>query len=90
MLLTVTVKPNSKKGPLVVLGSSDSRQTTDRRRFLEATVFLRERPVDGAANDALIKTLSEFFRVPKICINIKTGNHSRKKIVEIIGKVEKL
>lgn len=71
MIYTVTVKPNSKKGPLVV--ESDG----------ELTVYLREKPVDGAANAALIKLLSRHFHVAKTCITIKTGARGRKKLIEI-------
>ena len=52
MIYTVTVKPHSKKGPLVLATSSN-----------ELTVYLREKPVDGEANQALIKLLAEHFGV---------------------------
>ncbi len=71
MLYSVTVKPNSKKGPLVLEANH------------ELTVYLREKPIDGEANTALIKTLSKHFRVPKTSIKIKTGVRGRKKLVEI-------
>ncbi len=71
MIYEVTVKPNSKKGPLVV---------TDGDRL---TVFLREKPVDGEANVALIKILSKHFDVAKTRIAIKRGNTSRKKLIEV-------
>lgn len=72
MIYTVTVKPNSKKGPLVV---------EDKARLI---VYLREKPIDGAANKALVKILSQHFNVAKSCINIKTGQHGRQKIVEVL------
>lgn len=71
MIYEITVKPNSKKGPLVVADGD------------RLTVFLREKPVDGEANAALIKILSKHFNVAKTRINIKRGNASRKKLVEI-------
>lgn len=74
MLYSVTVKPGSKKGPLVV-ESADAK---------ELTVYLREKPVDGAANAALVKLLADHFGVAKTCITIKTGLGSRRKIIEVI------
>ena len=59
MIYSVTVKPGSKKGPLVLEEASD------------LVVFLRERPVEGKANIALIKILADYFKVPKKQITIK-------------------
>lgn len=72
MIYEVYVKPNSKKGPLVV----ENGQTL--------TVYLREKPVDGAANAALIKLLAEHFGVSKTSLRIKTGTRGRKKLVEVL------
>lgn len=72
MIYSTTVKPNSKKGPLVVANDN------------QLTVYLREKPIDGEANAALIKLLAKHFRVAKSCIVIKTGARGRQKIVEII------
>ncbi len=73
MIYTVTVKPHSKKGPLVLATSSNN----------ELTVYLREKPVDGEANQALIKLLAEHFGVAKTCIHIKTGARGRQKLIEV-------
>lgn len=72
MIYSVRVKPNSKKGPLV-------EQNGD-----ELTVFLRQKPVEGEANSALIEILSDHFDVAKSCIRIKSGQKSRQKLVEIL------
>ena len=71
MIYTVLVKPNSKKGPLVV---EDNKNLT---------VYLREKPIDGEANQALIKILAKHFRVAKGQVVIKTGAKGRHKIIEI-------
>lgn len=72
MIYSIVVKPHSKKGPLV---TSTGENTL--------TVYLREKPIDGEANQALIKVLSEYFQLPKACISIKTGVRGRQKLVEI-------
>lgn len=70
MQYSVTVKPNSKKGPLVVADGAN------------LTVYLREKPVDGEANSALIKVLAKHFHVPKTSIIIRRGAKSRQKLIE--------
>lgn len=71
-IYSVTVKPHSKKGPLVLAISNN-----------ELTVYLREKPVDGEANQALIKLLAEHFGVAKTRIRIKTGARGRQKLIEV-------
>ncbi|MBR5027001.1 DUF167 domain-containing protein [Candidatus Saccharibacteria bacterium] len=71
MNVEVTVKPGSKKGPLVEK-SGDG-----------LTVYLREKPHDGEANAALIKMLAEYFDVAKTSIVIKSGSKSHKKLIQI-------
>lgn len=40
-------------------------------------------PVDGAANDAVVRALAEYFKVPKSGIKIVRGATSRDKVVEL-------
>ena len=48
-------------------------------------VRLTSPPVEGAANDALVKFLAETFAVGRRAVRIVAGEHSRSKIVEIEG-----
>lgn len=70
MRYTVTVKPGSKKGPLVEPQADGS-----------LVVFVQERAVDGAANEGVIKVLAEFFGCRKSLITIESGFTSRIKRV---------
>ncbi len=72
MTYTVLVKPGSKKSPLVVENGH------------ALTVFLREKPIDGAANQALVKVLAKHFSVSKSQVTIKAGTKSRHKLVDIV------
>jgi len=67
---TVMVKPGSKKGPLVEAAADGS-----------LTVFLKERAVDGAANEGLIKVLADHLGVRKADVTIESGFTSRIKRV---------
>ena len=49
-------------------------------------IDLQAPPVDGKANAALIRFLSETLEVPKSGIELKCGECSRDKIVRISGK----
>ncbi len=88
MLYSVTVKPGSKKGLLVVEApvatSNNPAATSQTATTKNLTVYLREKPVDGAANTALIKTLAAHFHVAKSCVVIKSGATSRHKLIEIL------
>ncbi|TFD46453.1 DUF167 domain-containing protein [Cryobacterium sp. TMT1-2-1] len=72
--LTVRVKPGSRKGPLVVTEDSDDASLT---------VFLQQRAVDGAANDALVRLLAAHFGVARSAVRIIRGHTSRVKHVRI-------
>ncbi len=67
----VKVKPNSK------------HQSIEEQIDGSLTVNLKSPPVDGKANEELIKLLAERFDVPKANIRIKSGLSSRQKIIEI-------
>ncbi|HLO84501.1 MAG TPA: DUF167 domain-containing protein [Nostocaceae cyanobacterium] len=67
----VKVKPNSKQ------------QKIEEQEDGSLTVHLKSPPVDGKANEELVKLLSEKFSVPKSYIRIKSGASSRQKLIEI-------
>ncbi len=49
----------------------------------EYLVFVKEAPVEGKANEAIIKILAKYFKVSKSQIKIISGLKSRQKIIEI-------
>lgn len=70
MKLSITVKP----------GAREDRLEKAENGYL---AYIRELPVEGRANLALIRLLSEHFGVPRSRIAIVSGARSRRKIVEI-------
>lgn len=72
MLITVHTKPGSSKGPLVEVGEDGL-----------VTVYLKERAVDGAANDGLVSSLAKHYGVRKSAVTIASGYSSRRKIVDV-------
>ncbi len=60
-------------------------------------VKIRERPIEGAANEALLKCLSNLLAIRKSAFKLIKGDTSRHKIVqikgdqnELIGKIAKI
>ena len=51
----------------------------------EFSVSLKEPPVDGRANRAIIRVVAGYFKVPESLISIVVGHTSRQKIIEIRG-----
>ena len=72
MILSIKVKPGSKKGDVL-----------EKLSETEYVAYLRARAHDGEANTALIKLLSKSFNAPKTSIKIKSGLASRSKLVEL-------
>lgn len=68
----LAVKPGSKKGPLVVVAEDGA-----------LTVFVRERAVDGAANEGVVRVIAAHFGVPRSRVAIVRGHASRSKVVEV-------
>ena len=67
----IKVKPNSKEQQIIEEEDGS------------LTIRLKSPPVDGKANQELIKVLSKKYNVPKSYIRIKSGASSRQKLIEI-------
>ena len=71
MRITVKIKPNSKKEEI---------KKIDDKNFI---VAVKEPPVDGKANKALVKALAKHFKVSSSSVRIASGHASKQKIIEI-------
>lgn len=69
--LAVQITPNAKKSE--VLGIVDDA----------LKIKLNAPPVDGKANDALIRYIADVLHVPKSAVSITHGTSSKKKLLEI-------
>jgi len=70
MRLNIKVTPNTKKTEITESGGL-------------LKIKLTTPPIQGKANQELIKVLSKYFKVSKSKVIIITGDKSRNKIVEI-------
>ena len=67
-VVSVRVKPGSTKGPLVETGPDG-----------QLTVYVRERAVDGKANEAVVSVLAKHLGVPRSRVELTSGTTSRMK-----------
>lgn len=72
MKITVTVKPGSKKGPLVQPGLMG-----------ELLVYVREPALEGQANRAVVEQLADYYDVPKTRVKLISGLTSKHKVFTI-------
>lgn len=70
MIVQVMVKPGAKNEKIV---------STDEG----LVVYLHARAHDSEANEALVKALAKYYGVSKSCVEIKRGQKSHRKMVEI-------
>jgi uncharacterized protein (TIGR00251 family) len=71
-VISVIVKPNSSKGPVVVVGDDGA-----------LTIHLRAKPHGGEANRELIETLAKHLGIAKTKLAIIAGHKSRIKRIKI-------
>jgi uncharacterized protein (TIGR00251 family) len=81
--LRVRVCPSARrnKSPAII-------DVGDGQKALE--IGVREAPIDGKANKAVIEKIAEFLDVPKSSVVIKSGEASRLKRIFIAGDPNQL
>lgn len=72
MIVYVEAHPSSKKEELIVKGENHFK------------VYIKEPPIEGKANKAIIEVLSKNLKVPKSTILLKKGKKGKIKVFEII------
>lgn len=71
MKIKILLKPGSKIQKIKQVSES------------EFHVWVKERPIEGKANQALLKLLSKHFKVPLAQVELKAGQKSKHKTVII-------
>ncbi len=71
LFIKIYVQPGAKKNEIVGLFGE------------ELKIKLQSPPIEGKANEALLKYLSQQLELPRSQITLKTGQTSRHKVVEI-------
>lgn len=73
MKIYITAKPKSKKEYIKKIDD------------IHYTVAVKELPLLGKANQAIISALAKYFSIPPYKIHILYGEKSKQKVVEIPG-----
>lgn len=71
MKIFVKAKPNSKNAAIEKIGET------------EFVVAVKEPPVQGRANEAIIQALAAYFSLPVFKVKLIQGYKTRNKIFEI-------
>jgi uncharacterized protein (TIGR00251 family) len=71
--LSLHVQPGAKRSEIVGLHGDALK------------IKLAAPPVEGRANEALLKFIAELFDVPLRNVELKQGEQSRRKVVAIVG-----
>ena len=74
-IVVVTVKPGSRKGPLVEVGDDGA-----------LTIYVRERAVDGRATEAATRLLATHLGVVRDHVELVSGATSRVKRFRVFGR----
>ncbi len=69
--ITIRAKPRSSQSRLTLLPDGTY------------TAHLQAGPVDGAANDELVRLVAKHFAVPRSAVTIATGATGRTKFVDV-------
>lgn len=62
-------------------GAKASSITEDEKGIVRVSVHAQ--PINGAANEELIKILAYYYKIPRSSIIIKSGKNSRQKIITL-------
>lgn len=71
MKISVKAKPNSHE------------EKVEKVSDVEFIVSVKEPPVQGLANEAIMRALAEYFGISKYQVRIVSGRTLRQKIIEI-------
>lgn len=75
IILTLHVQPGAKRSEISGLHGDALK------------IKLAAPPIDGRANDALLKYIAGLFDVPQRQVELKQGGQSRHKVLAITGSV---
>ena len=72
--LSVRIQPRASKNEIVTMEGGGIK------------IRLTAPPIDGAANEALVKFLADALSIPKSHVEIVSGHSSRGKVLRISGR----
>jgi uncharacterized protein (TIGR00251 family) len=83
MRIIVKAKPNSKIEMMERIGQPSLDLGDVRPNIVEYKVSIKEPPVGGRANEAIVKVLAKYFDVAPSLVRLVSGTRSKRKVFEI-------
>lgn len=68
----ITAKPRAKQEEVVQIDPTHFK------------VSVKEPPVDGRANEAVLRALAAFLNIPPSDVRVISGHASKKKVIEVL------
>ena len=84
MKIFVKAKANAKENKIIP--PLPKLFKTEDRKEDYFTVLVKEPPFGGRANNAIIKMLSQYFKISKSGVHLVSGSTSKNKVFEILNK----
>ena len=84
MKIRVKVKPNAKKQSVERITQPSLGLSENESIMVDYKVSVKEAPIQGRANDAVLKALAGYFGVSLSLVRLVSGQTSKTKIFEII------
>ncbi|MFZ2621267.1 MAG: DUF167 domain-containing protein [Minisyncoccia bacterium] len=83
MKIVVKVKPNSKVESVERVTQASLGFISNKNDLVEYSVRVKEPPVGGKANDAVVRALANYFDAAPSLVRLVKGGSTKRKIFEI-------
>ena len=86
MKIIVKAKPNEKTESVERVGQPSLGLSNSRFELVEYKVLVKEAPVGGRANEAIIRALAKYFNTAPSLVRLGSGASNKRKGFEISGQ----
>lgn len=84
MRIFVKAKPNSKEDKIEEIKTQNKLFENEKIQFdFSFIIKVKAKPVQGGANEAIVKMLSLYFKRPKSSVTLVSGKTSKNKVFEV-------
>lgn len=83
MKIIVRTKPSAKKETVERIAQPTFGFGDAKEEMVEYKVAVKEPPIDGRANEAVVKALAKYFGVAPSLIRLVSGASTKRKVFEI-------
>jgi len=84
MKIIVKAKPNAKTESVERVGQPSLGLSDLKLELVEYKVSVKEAPVGGRANEAIIRALAKYFNTSPSFVRLVSGASNKRKVFEIL------